>query len=84
MSVAGHYSCFKHPAWFWSDYSTPKFFWGINAGSGLAHMLEWVKKEIRMRSRVAGLIPNQVSCLRLHISVVLMGLSEDGNGEEIF
>ncbi len=41
-----------------------------------SNMLERVNKEIRRRTRVAGLFPNQSSCLRL-ISAVLMEISDD-------
>jgi len=40
------------------------------------NMLEWVNKEIRRRTRVAGLFPNEQSLLRL-VSAVLVEISED-------
>jgi transposase-like protein len=40
------------------------------------NMLEWVNKEIRRRTRVAGLFPNEQSLLRL-VGAVLVGISED-------
>lgn len=41
-----------------------------------SNMLERVNKEVRRRTRVAGLFPNETSCLRL-ISAVLMEISDD-------
>jgi putative transposase len=40
------------------------------------NMVEWVNKEIRRRTRVAGLFPNEQSLLRL-VSAVLVEISED-------
>ena len=40
------------------------------------NMLEWVNKEIRRRTRVAGLFPNEQSLLRL-VSAVPVEISED-------
>ena len=40
------------------------------------NMLEWVNKEIRRRTRVAGLFPNEASLLRL-VSAILAEVSED-------
>jgi putative transposase len=40
------------------------------------NMMEWVNKEIRRRTRVAGLFPNEKSVLRL-VSAILMEISED-------
>ena len=39
-------------------------------------MSEWVNKEIRRRTRVAGLFPNEESLLRL-VSAILIEISED-------
>ena len=40
------------------------------------NMVEWVSKEIRRRTRVAGLFPNEQSLLRL-VSALLVETSED-------
>jgi putative transposase len=40
------------------------------------NMMEWVNKEIRRRTRVAGLFPNEKSLLRL-VSAILAEISED-------
>ncbi len=40
------------------------------------NMVEWVNKEIRRRTRVAGLFPNEQSLLRL-VSALLVEISED-------
>lgn len=40
------------------------------------NMMEWVNKEIRRRTRVAGLFPNEQSLLRL-VSALLVEISED-------
>jgi transposase-like protein len=40
------------------------------------NMMEWVNKEIRRRTRVAGLFPNEKSLLRL-VSAILVEISED-------
>jgi len=40
------------------------------------NMVEWVNKEIRRRTRVAGLFPNEQSLLRL-VSAILVEISED-------
>lgn len=41
-----------------------------------ANSLERINKEIRRRTRVVGVFPNEVSCLRL-ISALLMEISEE-------
>ena len=38
--------------------------------------LEWINKEIRRRTKVFGVFPNEASCLRL-VSALLMKISEE-------
>lgn len=47
------------------------------------NMLERLNKEIRRRTRVATLFPNEASCLRL-VSAVLMEISEDWQAGKVY
>jgi transposase-like protein len=47
------------------------------------NVLERINKEIRRRTRVATLFPNEASCLRL-VSAVLMEISEDWQTDLIY
>jgi putative transposase len=48
----------------------------LRASVRTMNSLEGINKEIRYRTRVVGIFPNEASCLRL-ISAILMEISED-------
>jgi transposase-like protein len=66
----------------WMEENLPEGFTAFSLPSKLrrrlrsTNMVEWVNKEIRRRTRVAGLFPNEKSLLRL-VSAILVEISED-------
>ena len=66
----------------WMEENLPEGFTVFSLPSKLrrrlrsTNMMEWVNKEIRRRTRVAGLFPNEKSLLRL-VSAILVEISED-------
>ena len=48
-----------------------------------SNVIERVNEEIRRRTRVAGIFPNDASCLRL-VSAVLMEISEDWETGKVY
>jgi len=42
-----------------------------------------VNREVKRRTRVVGILPNEASCLRL-VSALLMELSEEGEGGRVY
>lgn len=64
------FSVFQFPAEHWRRIRT-------------SNVLERVNKEIRRRTRVASIFPNEASCLRL-VSAVLMEISEDWETGKVY
>ena len=48
------------------------------------NMLERLNEEIKRRTRVAGLFPNEASLLRLVGAMLMETTEEGGNGKEVF